>query len=150
MHQNLSRFAQLVPEFNHQPLSMDLFYRVTEAHDIRVLEVPLLDTFGSTRRDEDYLFILINSLLYGTDRVITAWHEMAHVLLHPVSAEPMQSYGKFTSRDKHEREACAISVVALIPLPEIWGMTAEQIAARFRVSRRTARFRVQVYERYQL
>ena len=75
----------------------------------------------------------------GRDRMTVA-HELGHFLLHEESVVLCQIRGKIPAYKDPEWQAKCFAGELLIPFPAIAGMSAEEIVAKYGVSKEAARY----------
>lgn len=143
--------SQLIPDLNTRPQTLLDFYILAERLGIPADEFPMRSLHGCTFPDDDgERTIRINSLVSEPERIIAGFHEIVHNILHATEGEIYASMGPLWNHRKDEHEAEMIGVLALLPLSEIAGMTPEEIAGVYRLPLKTAKFRMQVFERYKM
>lgn len=141
--------SQLIPDLNTRPLALQDFYAIADNLGIDADEMPLRRLHGCSFPDDDGdRVIRVNSLITEPQRIIAGFHELGHVALHTLDGVVFASLGPLWNHRRDECEAEMIGVLALMPLSAISEMNPNLIAAKFRVPKKTAKFRVQVYERY--
>ncbi|MGH9764681.1 MAG: ImmA/IrrE family metallo-endopeptidase, partial [Blastocatellia bacterium] len=86
-------------------------------------------------------FIYINSLLSHPEQVIAGFHEFHHLTDHALNTDVFLSTGNLWNRSKYEYQAQVVGVLAYMPDPLVWGLSAEEIQSCFGVTRQLARFR---------
>lgn len=150
MHHALSQFTRLVPGFSEVRLSLDDLAIECDRRGIDLIEIPMRRLHGCSWTDEFGPCIYLNRLVPIQQRTIAGWHEFAHLQLHLTDSQVLMSAGSLRNRGKFEREAETIGVIAFLPLALIQGMSAETIAATFGLPKKTANFRLQVYERHRV
>lgn len=143
------RFADRVEGFNQKSLRLYDLYNYCEGSGIEVVEKQMRQLHGGAHELEGYQFIYINSLISYSEQIIAGFHELFHVLNHVGNAELCFSYGKVNNLSKQEFQAQAIGVIALMPLPEVYDMTIDQIVSEFYVSRQIAQLRFNIFQQYQ-
>lgn len=115
MRHILSRVAAQVRDFNRRPLHFTDFEIECARRDICFYECRLRRLHGCAWSDTDGTFICLNANLYPEAKLIAAWHELAHVLLHPIDRAILLSRGRWSNIAKEEAEAEAVAVIATLP-----------------------------------
>lgn len=110
--------------------------------------MPLRRLHGCSFPDEedpDRSVLWVNSLLTEPEKIIAAFHELTHILMHPPGQGAFASTGALWNRRKIEQEAQSVGIVALLPLPAILGRAVWEIEEAFGVNRKVARWRLQLF-----
>jgi Zn-dependent peptidase ImmA (M78 family) len=122
-------------------LSLADLNRVCDSLGIEVVEYPLEDATGYVLWIAMSAHIYIADGLRGPEKVVTDFHELAHILYHPPHPEVFERTGGLWNTDKCQRQAEIVGVVAWMPEREVRGCTTEELMKKFGVSREVAAFR---------
>ena len=106
---------------------------------VTVVEYPLEEACGYALWVEGTPYVYIAEHLTGPEKVITGYHELAHILYHPSHPEVFERTGNLWNMNKCNRQAEIVGVVAW--MPEIRRLTVEEISEEFEVSIKLAQFR---------
>lgn len=117
MRRILSQVRALIPQFGICSLSFSDLRAECERRDICLYESPLEWLHGCAWSDPRGTRICLNRNLYPEAKLLAGWHELAHVLLHPIETSVLLSLGRWTNRNKWEAEADAVAVIAVLPFP---------------------------------
>jgi Zn-dependent peptidase ImmA (M78 family) len=132
MDDRLALFARSVPDYGHRSLTLADGLDQCEARGYRVLEIPMRDLFGVTRRVQgSIIYITLNALLDPAEKTVTLWHEIGHCVLHDFKSAVLRSFG--LHQDRRELEAEAIALAAYIPRVAAEHLTVPEIAERYRI-----------------
>ncbi len=104
-----SQMKKLIPKLNEQPLTEAALLEICEQLQAKVYDLPLENQGYYVRRGSDKFIFLKKSLGY-LRRLETFSHETAHLATH----EPCH-FLEF----RHEQEAYAFALIALIPLESL-------------------------------
>jgi len=77
----------------------------------------------------------------GPELLISAWHEVCHLLYHPAEKAPFTRYGNLWNWSKCDRQAEIIGVMAWMPHGPADLMTPDELMKEFGVRREVAEFR---------
>jgi len=136
----LERFMRRIPGFNERRQTLKDLTFLCDVLDIYfdLLEIAPLHGLSVAEKGEYFLFV--NSHLPPSLQVIAGFHELAHILDHPLNAH--QVNGHLWNYDKLERQAQTIGVVALMPGPLLAGADVTEVMERFDVPFDIAMFRL--------
>jgi Zn-dependent peptidase ImmA (M78 family) len=79
--------------------------------------------------------------IFGPELIVTAFHELAHVLYHPAHPRIFRRAGNLWNWSKCHRQAEIIGVIAWMPLTIADGLSADELMREFGVRREVAEFR---------
>ena len=136
----LERFIARIPGFNERRQTLNDLVFLCDVLDIYfdLIEISPLHGLSLAEKGEFYLFV--NSHLPPSLQVIAGFHELAHILDHPLNAH--QANGHLWNYDKLERQAQTIGVVALMPESLLAGADVTEVMERFDVPFDIAMFRL--------
>lgn len=103
---------------------------------------------GSAYEEDGYKFIYINPLVSRTEQITAGFHELFHIFNHAGDGRICMSRGATVRISKQEKQAQAVGVIALMPLPIVAQMTIEDMMREFDVPRKLAQFRFKVFQEY--
>lgn len=135
----VERFSEWLPGWGRRQLTLVDFYELAYSLGIEVVEYPFDRDCGHAFWIGAQPYVYYSSRLPGPEQVITCYHELAHILYHPVIPAGFKRERSFFNFDKWQRQAEIVGVVAWMPSVEY--MTAEYIMREYGVSRETASFR---------
>ena len=135
----VERFSQWVPGWGRRQLCLADLTDYCEGHGIEVVFDDLEDADGYALWVGRVPYIYIGRHLRGPEKVITGYHELAHILYHPPHPEVFRRTGDLWNWSKCDRQAEVVGVVAWMPY--VNGLTVEQVMQQFGVSRAVSNFR---------
>lgn len=138
----MERFAEWIPGWGRRQLCLADLTDYCERHGIEVVFADLEDADGYALWVSSVPYIYIASHLRGPEKVITGYHELAHILYHPPHPEVFSRVGNLWNWSKCDRQAEIVGVVAW--MPEIKGLVVEEVTERFGVPLDVAKFRVEL------
>ncbi len=129
-----------IPGFNERRQTLNDLVFLCDVLDIYfdLIEIAPLHGISLVERGEYYLFV--NSYLPPSLQIIAGFHELAHILDHPLNSH--QVNGHLWNYDKLERQAQTVGVVALMPGPLLAGADVTEVMERFDVPLDIAMFRL--------
>jgi Zn-dependent peptidase ImmA (M78 family) len=137
----IERFSHWLPGWNSRQLTLDDLGHACDDCGIVVVEMAL-HAEGLALWIESQPFIYINSLLPYPERVITGYHELAHILYHTPRPEIFRRQKEcIWNFSKQDRQAEIIGSIAWMPETEAHGLSADTLMLQFEVGRETATFR---------
>jgi Zn-dependent peptidase ImmA (M78 family) len=83
----VERISKLIPDWGIRQLSLDALGNYCDQNGIVVFEVPLSEADGYAFYQGDIPHLFFNAKLNYAERVISAYHELAHLLLHTPDPE---------------------------------------------------------------
>ena len=137
----LEQFRLTIDGFNVRSQSLNDLGRLCDELEIEVVQMPLRRLHGVALEDDGYKYLYINSRLSGPEKVIAGFHEYCHLTSHSLEMSILKSTGGLWNLQKYERQAQIIGTVALMPDPELSGLSIEEVMQEFGVSRQIAEFR---------
>lgn len=142
----VERFSQWIPGWNRRQLTFDDLENLCDECGIIVVEEPLEDAEGYAFWIGSTPFIYINAVLPYPEKVITGFHELAHILYHPPSEDAtfLRRYANW-NWSKCDRQAEIVGCIAWMPDSEARGRSVEELMDRYEVMRDVAEFRSQLY-----
>jgi Zn-dependent peptidase ImmA (M78 family) len=135
----VERFTQWIPGWGVRQLQLDDLGKFCDDCGIRVIDMEL-DADGYALWLGGQPFVYINSLLPYAERVITGFHELAHILYHPSDTEILHRRALW-NWSKCDRQAEIVGCVAWMPEPGARGRSADDLMAIYEVRRESAEFR---------
>jgi Zn-dependent peptidase ImmA (M78 family) len=145
----VERFSQWIPGWGLRQLTLDDLGNLCDDCGIVVVEIEL-DADGHAVWLGGQPFVYINSLLPYSERVITGFHELAHILYHPSDRQVFKRTGRdLWNWSKCDRQAEIVGLLAWMPETQARGLNAEELMKRFQVRRQSAEFRsnLRLYQR---
>jgi Zn-dependent peptidase ImmA (M78 family) len=140
----VERFAEWIPGWGRRQLCLADLTDYCERHRIEVVFADLQDADGYALWAGSASYIYIASHLRGPEKVITAYHELAHILYHPPHPEVFKRTGDLWNWSKCDRQAEIVGEVAWMPESEVRGLQVEELMRSYGVSRPVAEFRSQL------
>ncbi len=134
----VERFSQWIPGWGRKQLSLSDLYQLCNEAGIETVEYDLTDADGYALWVGGTPYIYIGERLTAAEKVITGYHELAHILYHPEQPEVLRRCGHW-NWSKCDRQAEIVGCVAW--MPDVGAMTVGQISGEFAVSREVASFR---------
>jgi hypothetical protein len=116
----LAKLSSVIPDFNARSLTVGDFFNVAASENITVVfdDMPTLKGFCVRSQGRDYIFL--DRELTGVELVATAFHELAHCLLHVSRGRQNEAMFYGLARPcAADAEADAGAVVCLYPITEI-------------------------------
>jgi Zn-dependent peptidase ImmA (M78 family) len=135
----VERFTQWIPGWGVRQLRLDDLGNLCDECGIVVVEAEL-DADGYAMWIGGQPFVYINSWLPYSERVITGFHELAHILYHPSDAEILHRRALW-NWSKCDRQAEIVGCVAWMPEPQARGRSAVDLMDMYDVRRESAEFR---------
>lgn len=135
------RFRQWIPGWGTRQLSFSDFRGACSEIGIFVVRHSLRDAYGYAFWLGSVPYIYLASYLCGSELVITAYHELAHIIYHPSHPEIFKRTGNLWNWSKCHRQAEIVGVMAWMPHRIADGMTADELMREFGVRRKVAEFR---------
>jgi Domain of unknown function (DUF955). len=111
----VERFAEWIPGWGRRQLCLADLTDYCERHGIEVVFADLEDADGYALWVSGAPYIYIAQHLRGPEKVITGYHELAHILYHPSHPEVFRRVGNLWNWSKCDRQAEVVGVVAWIP-----------------------------------
>jgi Zn-dependent peptidase ImmA (M78 family) len=140
----VERFTQWIPGWGIRQLTLDDLGNLCDDCGIVVVETALEED-GLAIWLDGQPFVYINRLLPYAERVITGFHELAHILYHPIDKEVFRRTGlDLWNWSKCDRQAEVVGTVAWMPEPQVRGLSPETLMQRFGVRRESAEFRARL------
>ena len=136
----LERFIRRIPGFNERRQTMKDLIFLCDVLDIYFDLIDIAPLHGISLAEKGKFYLFVNAHLPPSLQVIAGFHELAHILDHPLNAH--QSNGHLWNYDKLERQAQTVSVVALMPGPLLAGCDVGEVMAHFDVPFDIAMFRL--------
>lgn len=136
----MERFAEWIPGWGKRQLCLADLSDYCERQQIELVEYPLEDADGYALWVSSVPYIYVANHLRGPEKVITGYHELAHILYHPSHPEVFKRTGDLWNWSKCDRQAEIVGVLAW--MPEVVGLSVEEVMTRFGVSRGIAEFRL--------
>lgn len=143
----LSKFSSCFEDFNRRALAESDFFEFCEREQITVVfdDLPVLQGFTAKYQNKSFIFLDRN--LRGQAFLWTAFHELAHVILHEPRAATGVKFYSLCRPSKEDDEADACALVALYPtkvLPKI------EDSAEFPFERSLILKRISIYESFKI
>lgn len=129
MELSYTKILTVFPKFNQIALTEKDFWRTAKKQKIVVREIPLtIDGYYQKKRGRHY--ILLNNRLTGIRWLHTAFHELCHYFLDvPEDLGDYTLYRDLSKKPtKREKIADALSLIAVLPLPELEKITKEDLS----------------------
>ncbi|MEW6129612.1 MAG: ImmA/IrrE family metallo-endopeptidase [Acidobacteriota bacterium] len=137
----VERFCQWVPDWNRKQLSLDALGNLCDECGITLEELEL-DADGLALWEDAEPYIYINSQLKYSERVITGFHELTHILYHTPRPEIFRRQSNCCwNFSKQDRQAEIVGLVAWMPEAATRGLSVESLMLKFDVRRESAEFR---------
>jgi Zn-dependent peptidase ImmA (M78 family) len=136
----VERFAEWIPGWGRRQLCLADLTDYCEQHRIEIVFADLEDADGYALWASSAPYIYIARHLRGPEKVITGYHELAHILYHPPHPEIFRRTGNLWNWSKCDRQAEIVGELAW--MPDVAGLSIDQVMARFSVSREVAEFRL--------
>lgn len=137
----VERFSQWIPGWNQRQLTLDDLCRVCDESGVVLIEMDLLAD-GLALWSDAQPFIYINTRLSYSEKVITGFHELTHILYHPSQPEIFKRQKNCCwNFSKQDRQAEIIGLVAWMPESQARGLSPASLMAQFNVRRESAEFR---------
>lgn len=122
----LEKISKLRSQWNKQPLTEDDFYRLCRRQKVVVQEMPLtVSGFYYCVLGKHY--IAIDSKLKHHEKLFVMFHEFAHYLMHAPNTNETANFHGIGKQTRHEVEADAFAICALIPKTWIETRTAQEL-----------------------
>jgi Zn-dependent peptidase ImmA (M78 family) len=83
----VERISKLIPDWGIRQLSLDALGNFCDQNGIVIFEVPLSEADGYAFYQGDIPHLFFNAKLNYGERVISAYHELAQLLLHTPDPE---------------------------------------------------------------
>ena len=138
----VERFSQWIPGWGRRQLCLSDLTDYCERHQIEVVFADLEDADGYALWVGGVPYIYIAHHLRGPEKVITGYHELAHILYHPPHPEVFRRTGNLWNWRKCDRQAEIVGQLAW--MPNVAGLSVDQVMAQFGVSHEVAVFRLQL------
>lgn len=141
----VERFSQWIPGWNHRQLTLGDLEKFCDECGVIMVEESLEDAEGYAFWIDSTPFIYINAFLSYPEKVITGFHELAHILYHPPSEDAifLRRHANW-NWSKCDRQAEIVGCIAWMPDSEARGRSVEELMARYEVMREVAEFRSQL------
>jgi hypothetical protein len=131
-----------VPDLGRRSLTLGDFEACCGRLEIEVIYLEMEEVRGVSFYEQGVPFIGLNSVLPRPEMVVTAFHELTHLLAHPFTEERFSEADADFSPEVYELEANVVGVVALIPDEAAPWPLARRLVRRYGVTPRTAHFRL--------
>ena len=137
----VERFSEWIPGWGKRQLSYIDLNCMCESLGIEVVEFPLKKARGYALWAGPVPYIYVADHLSGPEKVITGFHELAHILYHPTHPEAFCRAGNLWNWGKCDRQAEIVGVIAWMPYSLARGLSVEELMEGFGVRREVAEFR---------
>jgi Zn-dependent peptidase ImmA (M78 family) len=124
----LDKVNSLKIGWNVRPLTEADFYRICKRFRVSVTEMPL-NAGGFYYRVTGKDHIAVDSRLYGPEKLLVQFHELAHFLLHTPESGATASFHNVGRKTRQEREADIFALCSLIPKTLLETCSPAELAA---------------------
>jgi Zn-dependent peptidase ImmA (M78 family) len=135
----VERFSQWIPGWGVRQLQLDDLGKLCDDCGIVVVEMRL-NSDGLAFWLDGRAFVYINTLLPYSERVITGFHELAHILYHPTDKQILHRRSLW-NWSKCDRQAEIVGLISWMPETQARGLCAESLMRQYEVRRESAEFR---------
>ncbi|HEY7544432.1 MAG TPA: ImmA/IrrE family metallo-endopeptidase [Blastocatellia bacterium] len=135
-------FSQWIPGWGRRQLGWSDLEALCTDLGIELIQAHLKDADGYAFWVDGTPYIFVADHLSGPEKVIAGFHELCHILYHSEHSSIFRRCGNLWNWSKCDRQAEIVGAVAW--MPDVRGLSVEEVMEEFGVSRDVALFRSQV------